>query len=61
MLETAQQAISNGIQIKDMAVIESGQVLLQEATARINNIIFAQNKNKIEQNKMKSTTKKRKV
>lgn len=59
MIENAQQTISNGIKTKNMTTIESGQILLQEATSRMNNILEAQHKNKIELEKSKLTHKKK--
>lgn len=58
MLGNAQQTISNGIKTKSMTTVESGQILLEEATNRINNILTAQSKNKIELAKL--TNKKQK-
>lgn len=60
MLANAQQTISNGIKANSMTTIQSGQVLLEEATSRINSILTAQNKNKIELAKIKLTNKKQK-
>lgn len=49
MLSAVQEAISCGIKTKDMSKVESGQVLLTEATSRVNAILKAQDDHIIRQ------------
>ena len=60
MLENAQKIISDGIKEKDMTTVESGQILLSEATSRVSDILAEQERNRQKLSKLESNNDKKK-